>query len=837
MLKKILATALAAAMILGLASVAFAASFTDTVDHEREAAIKQLAGLGLLDGYPDGTFKPENAITRAEFAKVMVYAMGLKDAAEMLAGVPVGFPDVEANHWATGYIGISTSQEIVKGYPDGTFGPQNNVTYAEALTMILRALGYGPILDKGPWPTAYLSKAAELKLNKGISISANAPATRGDVAGLIANAVTTPKLIPIAWGESGEPTQYGVSGVAAGTTMVTLLHDMGAEFVTGWLVDSPELLDNTSGKLGLEDAEDAKGAPIAPDPELELAEGTTCAGLLGHKVRAWLNNEDEVFFVEDLTPADAVKSGSFSASADQIKVSSKVVLEDDDTVFVDFSNQMVAVNALSAKYEDADISVIYDGKTAKWAVVNLYAAGVVKDVNLTYDRISFESGDQSILRLNDVNVRWSGAAAALEDVMEGDVVEFIVNGSEAVVVVTRNAVTGEFTKLTSSSVTVDGTAYDLAYNQKGAVHTALGDEVTIYLNKNGEVVYLSPEEEAKSDSLYGVVINRTKVDIGDVVPTDDFGNEIRKVNLVTSAGDEATFDVAKAEHADFKALTAGDIISYKTNSAGTRITTLEIVRAYGSFLPNLDVDKDLSVVEWGLKKYKVTADTVIFDLSDLKAAIDNPGDEPTADDVKVITAGSLLANGKINGGVIPSSSGTALVVAMTYGDAAGTDGIGMVYGSYRTSVDDEVKWVLRILVDGDITDYVAIDLDGSTALDSDFAKKSVITFSETEAGEVVSVAKVKTGIYGPTDDVGGTVYDVRISDVDVENGIVTTTLHTTDAEKEDSTEYFIINEDTLVYDITGSNPKSLTVEDLVRNDKVSIYEDDGVVTVIVLHKD
>ena len=63
MLKKILATALAAAMILGLASVAFAASFTDTDGHARELAIEQLTGLGLLNGYGDGTFKPDATIT------------------------------------------------------------------------------------------------------------------------------------------------------------------------------------------------------------------------------------------------------------------------------------------------------------------------------------------------------------------------------------------------------------------------------------------------------------------------------------------------------------------------------------------------------------------------------------------------------------------------------------------------------------------------------------------------------------------------------------------------------------------------------------------------------
>ena len=98
------------------------------------------------------------------------------------------------------------------------------------------------------------------------------------MAALVANAVSTPKLVPIAWGPDGNPTQYGVSGSAPGTKLVTLLHDMGAEFVEGWLEQSPELFNGKKNKITLVDAVDPNGDPVATPPT-DPAGGTETTGL------------------------------------------------------------------------------------------------------------------------------------------------------------------------------------------------------------------------------------------------------------------------------------------------------------------------------------------------------------------------------------------------------------------------------------------------------------------------------------------------------------------------------------------------------------------------------
>ena len=96
-------------------------------------------------GYEDGSFKPENKITRAEVATI-IYRIYTKDVAKNdKSGLYASynkFTDMAGAGWAAGYIGYCANAELVKGYPDGTFKPSGNVTGYEVLAMILRAVGY-----------------------------------------------------------------------------------------------------------------------------------------------------------------------------------------------------------------------------------------------------------------------------------------------------------------------------------------------------------------------------------------------------------------------------------------------------------------------------------------------------------------------------------------------------------------------------------------------------------------------------------------------------------------------------------------------------------------------
>ena len=100
-------------------------------------AVSTLSSMGIITGYPDGTFRPNAAITRAEFAAIAARFDndGDKTAAK--------FSDI-ATHWAKDEISIAYNNGWITGYPDGTFGPQRDITHAETMTLVNRVLNRQP---------------------------------------------------------------------------------------------------------------------------------------------------------------------------------------------------------------------------------------------------------------------------------------------------------------------------------------------------------------------------------------------------------------------------------------------------------------------------------------------------------------------------------------------------------------------------------------------------------------------------------------------------------------------------------------------------------------------
>jgi len=103
-------------------------------------AIEALATLGILSGYPDGSFRPEGLVTRAELSTILVRARDV--AIPQVFFAP--FPDVPVSHWASRYVKAASDLNLIYGYPNGTFGPSRNLTRAEGVTVITRFAGVSP---------------------------------------------------------------------------------------------------------------------------------------------------------------------------------------------------------------------------------------------------------------------------------------------------------------------------------------------------------------------------------------------------------------------------------------------------------------------------------------------------------------------------------------------------------------------------------------------------------------------------------------------------------------------------------------------------------------------
>ena len=126
----------ACGLILLLSGSAFA--FNDVNNtHKNNQAIEYLKDKQVIQGYTDGTFKPEKEINRAEMIKILVEGKGIKPTTETFKNC---FPDVQ-EEWFAPYVCYAKFQKWIGGYPDGTFKPGQTVSKVESLKMILNAFG------------------------------------------------------------------------------------------------------------------------------------------------------------------------------------------------------------------------------------------------------------------------------------------------------------------------------------------------------------------------------------------------------------------------------------------------------------------------------------------------------------------------------------------------------------------------------------------------------------------------------------------------------------------------------------------------------------------------
>ncbi|MBE3088448.1 MAG: S-layer homology domain-containing protein, partial [Chloroflexi bacterium] len=112
-------------------------------DHWTFKYVEAVHRLGIMTGFPDGTFRPDDPATRANVAVAMIRARGI-DAVAFLPAAP--FPDI-SGHWAIREIETAYVLGIIEGLPDGTFHPDAPIVRAETVTLIDRALGRGPLLE------------------------------------------------------------------------------------------------------------------------------------------------------------------------------------------------------------------------------------------------------------------------------------------------------------------------------------------------------------------------------------------------------------------------------------------------------------------------------------------------------------------------------------------------------------------------------------------------------------------------------------------------------------------------------------------------------------------
>ena len=184
-MKKTISILLAVCLVLSLAGTSAYASTSAL-----SSAQQVVQALGIITGDENGNLNLSDNVTRAQFAKMMIAASSYKDTISTTAKSSP-FKDVMYTHWAASYVQAAVTAGWLTGYTDGTYRPNNNLTLEEAVSAVLKMLGYTSSDFIGSFPEAQIAKYNALGLNDGITAVQGTLLTRQDCVNLFYNLMST----------------------------------------------------------------------------------------------------------------------------------------------------------------------------------------------------------------------------------------------------------------------------------------------------------------------------------------------------------------------------------------------------------------------------------------------------------------------------------------------------------------------------------------------------------------------------------------------------------------------------------------------------------------------
>ncbi|MBR3848547.1 MAG: S-layer homology domain-containing protein [Oscillospiraceae bacterium] len=229
-MKKLISIILALTVISSLLIPASAANIPADDDIE---AILDVMGIMTYDAR--GNFNEGQSVSRAALAKILVSASTFKGAASSSSRISP-FADVLFTHWGAPYISIASKNKFMTGYSDGTFRPDTSILYEEALSAILRLLGYTSADYTAAYPAGQIAKADDIGLTESVNAYVGNPVPRSEMAKLVYNFLNTPK--------KGESSIYAVSLGYTPTSELLTIGDVFKDNVTGPVTVKPGTLES-----------------------------------------------------------------------------------------------------------------------------------------------------------------------------------------------------------------------------------------------------------------------------------------------------------------------------------------------------------------------------------------------------------------------------------------------------------------------------------------------------------------------------------------------------------------------------------------------------------------
>ena len=401
--KKIISLVLALVMVLGTFTSVFAAEPTKKAEAKKAEAgekvekvvgkdnkIQYVIDKKLVEGYEDGNYGLDKNIKRSEITRLLVLANGNEELAKQLQGSMKIYSDVDTKHWANGVISVGTTVPsdangiaMLAGYPDGSFKPENDVTYAELAKMLVVLAKKDLTADmvkNAKWATSWMTWAAQLGILDDVNVvDSNKAANRADAFTMVYNALYAMK-------EFKRVPANETRGIVSNFTkdVLTLNQDSKMEYkVTGETVVVKGVNGERQQIVQLKDA-DAKVKDY----------------YLGSLVRILTNDKNEVTHIIELGNPAELARGEYKEHATE----GKAVAND---VWRGVADYTVETVNLGNDYRTAEAAQKYfaDHKDAAYAKVefknNKVDANYINFYNVTKDETKTAVKEVLKLKVND----------------------------------------------------------------------------------------------------------------------------------------------------------------------------------------------------------------------------------------------------------------------------------------------------------------------------------------------------------------------------------------------------------------------------------------------------
>ncbi len=513
-------------LIFSLIPTAFAQYSDVSPNSYYYEAVMNLNEMGIIKGFSDGSFKPSNSVTRAEFVKMMVLAMDKAgDAAALDSGTSV-FTDIKPNNWAIGYINVAIKEQIVTGYADGTFQPNENVSFAQVCTVLLRSLGYSSSEMPGVWPQNYIEKAKDLGITGGINLKFSDKVSRAQLAVMLERTLNT-KL------KDSTQTMAEKSGMGSTKTVIV---------TNSWDLDSSLPKGIIKTDIGDFKANNFEGLKY-----------------IGKKLNVLVDTDNKIIstqsievdtntvFVQSVSGNSITYSGKNGDSSMNIPDNLTFYYDGQKSIFKDIKMNVStgAVIAFALNTGNAqlyDYAVLIDPPSSDPVVVK-------KDVGITDKNI----GTIDISDKSKVTVIKEGQKAGFSDIKAFDVAYLVKNPykpGQGVILVYDDKKTGTYDEAIPSKSTVQkikllGEEMEIETSNAASKLNdsneafAIGDQITVLTGKTGKIVDVISSSPTDISNI-AVVVNA-----GSSISTEDdtSGEKVFYVTLYKTDGTKAEYEV------------------------------------------------------------------------------------------------------------------------------------------------------------------------------------------------------------------------------------------------------------------------------------------------------